>query len=302
MAWDIFSVVSKLTHLVGMALLFGEGLAYVLFQRANLQSARQTANALLLGALLTILGTTTYMLAQVGAINGAGVGGMWDWQMLQILAESSLGSASATRLVAVLLGVVLAIILFWLSRAKERDRYALTFCAPFIACTAILLAWSTVLTGHIATLDSSIKAVLGVHFLAALAWAGTLWPLLRVCAVAEPAPLRSVMSMYGKVAVFVVALLVAAGVFLTFNLIASAIELVTTGYGLTLLLKLSGVLTMLGFAARHKLKLVPLLSTGDGTKRLQRSIGLEILVAILVLAVTAALTTVVGPENAHSMG
>ena len=76
-------------------------------------------------------------------------------------------------------------------------------------------------------------------------------------------------------------------------------EIVTTTYGRVLALKLIAVTGIVAIAARHKFSLVPGLNEANGMQRLQQSIDREIRVALLIVIVTAVLTTVIGPEMDH---
>ena len=64
-------------------------------------------------------------------------------------------------------------------------------------------------------------------------------------------------------------------------------------------MKILGVLCLLSLGALNKFRLVPALKTA-GARPLQRSILGEMLLAVVILALTAVLTTVTGP--AHLMG
>lgn len=70
-------------------------------------------------------------------------------------------------------------------------------------------------------------------------------------------------------------------------------------YGQFVLVKLLLVALLLALAAVNKLRLTPLLVAGDQSAigRLRRSIRAEMTFAALILLVTAAFTTVVGPPE-----
>jgi putative copper export protein len=74
-------------------------------------------------------------------------------------------------------------------------------------------------------------------------------------------------------------------------------ELWRSSYGRCIALKLAFVAGLLSLAAFNKLRLTPRLRAGDAGagRSLRTSIRLEMLLGVMVLAVTATLTTVAGP-------
>ena len=80
-----------------------------------------------------------------------------------------------------------------------------------------------------------------------------------------------------------------------FNLIHSPAELFGTAYGRAMALKLVLVAGLLGIAALNKFVLVPKLMEEGESSRFRRSVRIEIVVALLLLILTAYLSTVVGP-------
>jgi putative copper resistance protein D len=75
----------------------------------------------------------------------------------------------------------------------------------------------------------------------------------------------------------------------------SLTELISTAYGRALAYKLLLVLALLGIAALNKFKLVPALLLLRSSAKFRHSVRIEMLVASLLLVLTAYLSTVVGP-------
>jgi putative copper resistance protein D len=75
--------------------------------------------------------------------------------------------------------------------------------------------------------------------------------------------------------------------------------LATTGYGQALLIKLLFVGSVLTLAAANKLRFVPAMQAGDAkaARHLARSIEIETVVILVVMAATATLTTVLTLPN-----
>ena len=104
-------------------------------------------------------------------------------------------------------------------------------------------------------------------------------------------------AQFGVIAAYAVGLLVAAGVTLSWLLSGSLSALFGTAYGWALLAKVALVTGLLGFAAFNKWRLVPALRSGDGmaTAALRRSISAEMAVVVLILLVTATITSLTTP-------
>jgi putative copper export protein len=82
-------------------------------------------------------------------------------------------------------------------------------------------------------------------------------------------------------------------------LLGSLSELWTSGYGRLACVKIVFVACLLALAAWNKLRLVPRIVAGDplAVRSLRRFIRAEMLVAGLILLITAALTTLAGPPS-----
>jgi len=133
-----------------------------------------------------------------------------------------------------------------------------------------------------------------LHVVMAGFWIAALVPLHQAVAVEGGA---AVLRAFGWIAVGVVGLLVLAGLILCLNLIGGFGSAIGTAYGSFLALKIFTVAGLLGLAARNKLVFVPGVETGapNAEYELQRAIRLEIGLVLLVLVLTATITTVSTP-------
>jgi copper resistance protein D len=105
------------------------------------------------------------------------------------------------------------------------------------------------------------------------------------------------MQKFGRIAVFIVMVLLSCGLLLLLQIVDSVTALFTTDYGRLMLFKLMLVSGMLLLGAWHKFKLVKDLARHHNCGTLRRSIMVETLLAVLVLITTSIFTTVVGPEG-----
>lgn len=168
------------------------------------------------------------------------------------------------------------------------------------AATVTALASFPALTGHAAGESEWRTLAIAadtVHVLAAGGWMGGLAVVLyaeflwtRSAHDGEPGSLlpRTV-PVFSPLAILCVALLVITGTFASWLHLTTLSELVATTYGRTLSLKLALVAVVLALGALNWRRLTPRLGTSDGDAALRRAAAIELLVAQLVLFVTAVL-------------
>lgn len=154
---------------------------------------------------------------------------------------------------------------------------------------AALLVISRVATGHPASQEPVLLLVPGmaIHVAAAGFWFASLWVLLRLLRKGPLADAPGILNRFSRVALLSVCALLAAGVLMAAVHLRSFHALLTSEYGNTLLWKLLGVAGLLVMAVVNKIWLTPRLVTNYDPRALKRSIWLE---AILMVAVIATST------------
>lgn len=204
----------------------------------------------------------------------------------QIVLSGSEGQAALVRLAA------LAVLVFSIGWPRLD---ALSLAAGGAAVLSFAL------TGHTLSVGPGIlpRVAIALHLLAVAYWIGALVPLLQASLSMGQANLARVLRRFGNVALGMVGILVAAGLFLTWALLNLPDDLIGSNYGLLLFAKLGLVTSMLGLAALNKLRFTPQIEAGATGARaaLATSIKAEIAIAALILLVTAAFTTLVGPPS-----
>jgi putative copper export protein len=159
---------------------------------------------------------------------------------------------------------------------------------------ATSFAW----TGHARLLAHAVAPfVLGVHLMGAAFWLGALVSLRIVARDGDMPRLAHVTARFGVSALYVVALMVAAALCLLSMMLGGVAQLWSSDYGRVAMLKVGLVAVLLCLAAFNKLLLTPRLLGGDAgaARSLNISVGVELLLGGLILAATAALTTIAGP-------
>ncbi|AQS36392.1 putative copper export protein [Shewanella psychrophila] len=273
------------------------------------------------GALIGTLAVTMNFFIQVGSFAESGLSGMWDPLMTEILWQSSVGASVSWRITGFVLVLAATFMLV------KRTGFALNSALVLLLVAALCLAFSFTLIGHSADMDDLGKWLVAVHVVAIGVWIGSLIPLWSMCGRLEAQPLKGIMELFGKLAIFIVAVVATTGLILLSLLINSPVEFIDTGYGRAILIKIFIISVILAIAALHKFHLVPKLddkalesgslavkvntisesisepisNSKQGLAKsigmLKRSIGVEIFIAGLILTTTAVLSSVLGPQS-----
>jgi copper transport protein len=153
---------------------------------------------------------------------------------------------------------------------------------------AVALA-SFALSGHAATAPPQAVAVpvLLVHTAIAAFWVGSFLPLRRAA--------RGDVARFSAIAVWLVPVLVAAGLVMALLQVPRWSALVTSGYGIALLVKLTFVGALLLVAAFNRFVLMPRLP--GSMPRLRASIAVELALAMAILGATAVLSQLTPPRS-----
>lgn len=234
-------------------------------------------------AVLSAAAGAAHIVMTAGSMSGAAAG-MWDGSLIRMVWQAGEGRALEIRA----LGLSLAALAVLMHRPH---RWGLLGAA--MAATSF--AW----TGHAQSLSPRAFPVvlLGAHLLGVAFWMGALAPLSLVAREGNASRIAAVAERFSAVAVFVVAGLIAVAAPLLWLLLGGFAELWRSTYGRGFALKLAFVAGLLTLAAFNKLRLTPRLRAGDADalRNLRTSIRLEMGLGVMVLAVTATLTTVAGP-------
>jgi len=296
--WEVASVIGKVLSLAGIAGVVGGIFSLYLSRRLGSGAREAVSNYLLASVAIGIAATVTFFCLQVGAINQSGIGGIMDWPMAQILAQSSLGYSTGLRLLGFVMAAIAALIFRQhLTEVNSKHHRACAYALTILAFLA--LGASFTLTGHVTSLSWTAHIAIALHVFAVFLWIGSLWPLLHFCGLQDQyrTAVQGAMEEFGKFAIGMIAVLVGAGIFFLWQLLESWREIYTTDYGRGMLIKLFTVSVLLLLGATNKFRLVPNLRQPDGMLPLARSIRIEMGVALFILLITSYLTIVVGIEN-----
>jgi putative copper resistance protein D len=283
--WDIADVIAKAQSYA--ATLSAAGAVFFLAYGDSLLTSAQQARIRgwvppLCLAAAAVSAVKVMLLA--GSMGGA-VNDMFDLSFNSMILRAGEGLSIAARVAG--LCVACAALLL-----KSRGRL-------LAAAGAALAAVSFAMTGHVHALPHTALpvALLMLHLLCAAFWLGALLPLYQIAG--DAAGCGALAARFGTLAAWLVAVLLAAGAALLWNLLDSVSSLWSSDYGRMMLVKILFVSALLGFAAFNKWHLTPELLHGAprAAARLQRSIVVEMLLAAGILLITAVFTTLLGPKS-----
>ena len=234
-------------------------------------------------AVLSAAAGAAHIVMTAGSMSGAAAG-MWDGSLIRMVWQAGEGRALEIRAI----GLSLTALAMLMPRPHLWGLLG-------AAMAATSFAW----TGHAQSLSPRVLPVLllGAHLLGVAFWMGALAPLSLVAREGTAARIAALAERFSAVAVFAVAGLIVVAAPLLWLLLGGAAELWRSSYGRSIALKLAFVAGLLSLAAFNKLRLTPRLRAGDAgaVRSLRTSIRLEMWLGLMVLAVTATLTTVAGP-------
>lgn len=296
--WNTIILLSKAIFYVGFSAIagytfLGHALTEGKLQDVNPNALKKFERRLIVLLPSAFVASLIWFFSSTGAMAEEGIQGALDPDMLDIMWDSSIGDTLLMRMLGLIVAIFSVILPIYLKVVKI-NRYV-QLCA--LASSLLLLAYSFTYVGHVAERSALEKTLLMSHVLVMSWWFGCLYPLKLACDELSYSKLYELMERFGKQASFLVSILLAAGVVLGIELVGNVEALFSTSYGQTLLLKLLLVVGILVIAAKHKLKLVPLINRNEGRAILSKSIGMEMIFAFAILIVTAGLTSVVGPAN-----
>jgi len=298
-SWDIASLVFKLSWYLGVIAAVGGTFSLWLLADTSRKGISWSLSYSLAGSLLGFHAVILYFLAQVGAANNAGFSGMLDWSMIRFYMDLEVGETSLLRMAIFLLLVLGQIgVLAYLGRLTRPPGQA--FFRVFYrlnAAALLLLLLSFQATGHVAPLSLPARIALVLHVFGVALWLGSLLPLLRATRIYDTEQAQLLLSQFSGRATIMVAVLLIAAVYLLTQLLSAPQELFNSVYGVSVMLKVALVCALLSLAALNRWWLVPLLANSGAMHHIRRSITLEMVFGLLILAATVFLSTVIGPAT-----
>ena len=291
--FEISVLISKwVIYLSVAAVIGGTLMQYLIKGQPNLgiSVAKYTG----VGAVLGLIAVSINYFAQVGAFAESGLMGIFDAQMHAFLWPTQVGQTVLWRLIGFGLMLVASGLLL------HKNRYIKTFSAVLAILSCLLIAVTFTFIGHSTELGLLAQGLILIHVLIIGSWIGAFYPLWKLCSTDDNIVIKNVMDTFGRLGIVIVILVLLSGMGMVWMLFDSPTELFSSDFGIAVTIKLCLVAIILLIAAWHKLVLVPKLTIANpllAKQKLQKSIGLEALIAVLILATTAVLSSVLGPMS-----
>jgi copper transport protein len=308
----VFDIV-RWVSFAGFALLGGTWLLLTVWPPGR--DDRRAVRIVWTGWAAMALGAAAEVLVQGPYTAGAGLSDVTNWSLIDATLHTNYGQAHSARLL--LLGAV-ALLLGWALQGERRRSPVERALWPLGAGLALTFS----LVGHPQTTNPRVLSVADdmLHILSMAAWLGGLVMLVvAVLPRREPDELRAVLPAFSRVAFAAVTVLAVTGTYSAWRGIGTVHAIFTTMYGLLVLAKVSlfiGLLALgnlsrvliqrryarvpVAYAMTSAVLHEPLAEVDEppsgtdgsdpvGLERLRRSVLVEIVLAVLVLAATSVL-------------
>jgi len=290
--WSLAVAVNRWVLYAGMLWVAGTALFLLLLgiEGSLREDARQKARW------ASVLTALSYVLA-VG-FGGAdmqlgGVDALWKAATWRSGLDSTLASSAV-------LGLIAMALLYAGFVAGEQRRHGVLIAGATLAIGSFLV------TGHAATAPPAwlMAPVVGVHLLATAFWIGAFRPLLLSTRQLSAADSGALMQRFSNFAVPAVIVVLISGTAISLKQLGSPAKLFDNDYGTVLLTKIILVLVIIGIAAYNKINLTPRLIANDvaGVSKIKRTITLELMLYVIVLAAASALTVTTPPRALVATG
>jgi putative copper resistance protein D len=291
--FEISVLMSKwVIYLSVAAVIGGTLMQYLIKAQPNLRFS--VAKYIGLGAVFGLIAVSVNYFAQVGSFAETGLMGMFDAQMHAFLWPTQVGDTVFWRLIG--FGSMLLASCRMLS--KNNNIRPLSVAISIIS--SLLIAITFTFIGHSAELGLIAQGLILIHVLVVASWIGAFYPLWKICNIDDNRVIKDVMDKFGRLGSVIVILVLLSGMGMVWMLFDSPTELLSSDYGIAVTIKLSLVGIILLIAAWHKFILVPNLTIFTAplaNRKLQKSIGLEALIAVLILVTTAIFSSVLAPVS-----
>jgi copper resistance protein D len=285
MSPDIVSVAIRAIGFVFVLQAAGAAIFVALFNKHIDATAdfihKLTLLASLLGVVFVMMHQTLIAARMTGEFNG-----VMDLSMQRLAWLSSDGASHAMQVFGLLLVAV---------ETRHRTKFGLL---SMIGVLCIASAFTLIGHTSVHPLHYILAVLLVIHLFIVAFWFGALLPLWMVTKREPMSAATVVLNRFSSIATYSVPLIAVAGIVMTV-LIAGGIPSLAEPYGALIFAKAAGFTMLMGLAALNKWRLVPTFANNlmQSQKALRRSIAAEFTLIIVVLSVTAVMTTFFSPNE-----
>jgi len=244
-----------------------------------------------IGSFIGFLSSILSFFILIGSFSNTGFLGMWDSNYINILINTSTGHAHVIRSTSFLF-----LFLFMLLKLSSGASQITKIEGSIFSALLIPIVFSFSQLGHVTNLSLFAQILLSIHVLAMSLWMGSLYPLWKTSRIIKGLSLKKSMHLFGKIAAFIVGILLACGVSIALLLLKDLDTLFNTSYGHGFIMKIIFVLCIFLLAAFNKWYFTPRLDHQRYANQLGYAILFEMSLGLAILLTTGYITTVVGIE------
>lgn len=248
------------------------------------------------GAVLALhAGLLAFLVGVYPIVGGGGLSSFASAEIVPIRVGTHLGEAWVVMSFA-WLGVLAVLVGAWVTPHK-RDRL-LASAGLLSLGIAFGISWAS----HPAARGALALGADYVHLLAGALWAGGLvalailaWVVRPLSVPAREAIVRACLLRFSRLVVPAVVVVALAGAYLALRELPAPSALLTSGFGVTLLVKSVVVIGALALGGYHHRSVVPRIAAGAPVASIRRTLALEMGLVLGVLALAATLSQTAPP-------
>jgi putative copper export protein len=280
---DALSVVLQALVFVGLFQAAGVGFFLAIFGQPLTAARNPTRGLGLFSAAVGLILILAHLILDAARMSGD-FDGVLDFGLQQLSWVSRSGASQLVQ-VAGLIIIVLALC----RPARMRAGWA--------SLGGVIAVGGFLLTGHTSAhpMRSVLAPLLALHLLIVAFWFGSLLPLAFTLGYESNAVAAQIVNRFSVIASRLVPLILLAGIGMGW-LLAGSLAVLRQPYGEMLIAKTAGFALLMLLANYNKWRLARRLDTGAAGPALRRSILAEYLIIVLILSLTAALTTFYSPK------
>ncbi|SSV58585.1 copper resistance D family protein [Acinetobacter nosocomialis] len=286
--WIYATWLIKVVLYLGIAFVVGGAFSYFLLGR-YVKIRETLLKYITIGAGLGFISSTLGFFVLIGSFANTGLSGMWDSNYINILINTPTGHIHIIRSVSFAL-----LLLFMIVKLSKGTIQVSKVEGTIFTILLIPMVFSFSQLGHVTNLPFFAQFLLSIHVLVMSLWMGSLFPLWKTSKKITGLPLKDRMHLFGRIAAFVVGILLACGASIALLLIKDFNTLLNTPYGHGFIIKIAFVLSILLLAAFNKWYFTPRLQDPKFARQLGYAILFEMSLGLMILLTTGYITTVVG--------
>lgn len=286
--WIYATWLIKVVLYLGIAFVVGGAFSYFLLGR-YVEIRETLLKYITIGAGLGFISSTLGFFVLIGSFANTGLSGMWDSNYINILINTPTGHIHIIRSVSFAL-----LLLFMIVKLSKGTIQVSKVEGTIFTILLIPMVFSFSQLGHVTNLPFFAQFLLSIHVLVMSLWMGSLFPLWKTSKKITGLPLKDRMHLFGRIAAFVVGIVLACGASIALLLIKDFNTLLNTPYGHGFIIKIAFVLSILLLAAFNKWYFTPRLQDPKFARQLGYAILFEMSLGLMILLTTGYITTVVG--------